>query len=192
MLKFNFAFVIVFLLGSIGIHSAQAQSSTRIGAAFTIESNEYGTPIEPGVGIVVERKVTKRSGIETGLFYRNYVREGYFIVNSGSGSGAFNFTVAERHLSFPVLYKLHTGILNLSVGPSFEFFLGWNQRNASETVVVTSYSIDPVFAVGAMLKLSKNIRLSENFILEPEFRFNPILSTDRAFVGFGVVGKFQL
>jgi hypothetical protein len=191
MLKFNVALILVFMLSVAGISTVQAQSSTRIGGAFIIETNEYGTPIEPGFGLVVERKVTKRSGIETGLFYRNYVREGYFVIQ-GSNSAAFRFTVAERHLSFPVLYKLHTGILNLSVGPSFEFFLGWNQRNATDALIVSSYSIDPVFAVGAMLKLSKNIKLSENFILEPEFRFNPILSTDRTFVGFGVVGKFQL
>ena len=157
---------------------------------FTAESTS-GT-LRPGIGAKIERKLTRRSGIESGLYYRTYGQDVYITITGPDATEFFPVKVSERILSIPVLYKYYSRIVNISLGPTFDFFLGWKQRNMSNVLVVNDYSIDPNFSVGLMGKVSKNISLTEKISLEPELRYNYNFTYDRTYVGFGVAGQYKL
>lgn len=165
-----------------------AQHETSIGLNFTVETTADEDGALAGLGAVADFKITKRSGIETGVYLRGYKTRFRILIPP---SGLWAVTVAERHLSFPLLYKYHTRIVNLSAGPTFDFFLGWKQKDNSGAVV-NSYSIDPEFNVGIMGKISKRINLSKKFILEPEIRLNLIPTSERSYLGLGFAGKYVL
>lgn len=169
---------------------AHAQSKSFIGMNFTVENGSYN--FRPGLGLQFERQITRRSGIETGLYYRTFAQQGTITLNTQPGFINLPFTVAERHISIPVLYKFYARIVNLHIGPTFDFYLGWKQLNKSSSLEVTDYSIDPNFSLGLMTKISKTIRIDEKLTLQPELRLNPIISHGRFYAGFGIMGRYTL
>jgi len=181
--------VLLFAISFFTAFNSNAQKATYVGLNFTVESTS-GT-LRPGLGAKIERKLTRRSGIESGLYYRNYVHS--FVVTVVNGNRLENFPVAvsERQISIPVLYKFYSRIVNISIGPTFDFYLDWKQKNKS-SVVVNDYSVDPNFSIGLMGKLSKSFNLTEKIFLEPEVRYNVNFSFDRIFAGFGVAAHYKL
>lgn len=167
-----------------------AQKTSFIGLKFNIETTSSN--FKPGLGVLFERRITRRSGVETGVYYRNYIQNGSITYIDSTGSRSYSFIVSERHLSIPVLYKLYTRILNLSVGPTFDFYLGWKQKNTTPLLKVDAYNIDPNLSIGLLTKVSRKINLNKQFALEPELYFNPILTSGRYYVGIGIAGKYQL
>ena len=170
--------------------NSNAQKATYVGLNFTVESTS-GT-LRPGLGAKIERKLTRRSGIESGVYYRNYVHDFYIMITGTNGTEFFPVKVSERHLSIPVLYKFYSRFVNVSVGPTFDFYLGWNQRDKSNVLVVNDYNIDPNFSVGLMGKISKIISLTEKIFLEPEVRYNYNFTYDRTYIGFGAAVQYKL
>lgn len=156
------------------------------GLDLTVETT--GNHWVPGVGATFEYKLTKHSGLETGLFYRIYTVEGYVQASNFYAE----FLIAEKHLSLPILYKFYSSIVNFSVGPTIDFYLGWRQKMGKSDIPIDTYNIDPTVGLGGMLKLSKTINLSETLLLEPELRLNPILSNARAYGGLGIAVKYRL
>lgn len=181
-----FAFLAVLFLN----HDASAQPTNYVGLNFTVESTS--DEFRPGIGIVYDRQMTRHSGLQTGVFYRNYAQDGYVTYTDGWGTHYIPFTVSERHLSVPVLYKFYSRIVDIAAGPTFDFYMGWKQRGKTGDLEVDSYNIDPAFAMGLLAKISKRIRLSEGFTLEPEVRANPLFTNNRYYVGFGIAGKYRL
>lgn len=169
-----------------------AQKSTLVGLNFTTET--YGEQLRPGVGLIIERKLTRKSGIESGIYYRTYHTDWSTTVTGGSNPPVtFYYTIAERFISVPVLYKFYSRIVNLSAGLSFDFYMGYRQKNKSGTgLVVNSYSIDPNMAVGVQVKMSKPIRLDDKLVLEPELRLNPVITYNRSYAGIGLTAKYRL
>ncbi len=164
-----------------------AQRQTAIGLNFTVETTADEDGALAGLGAVADFKITKHSGLETGVYLRSYKTR----IRIFTPTDSWLVTVAERHLSIPLLYKFHSRIVNLAAGPTFDFFMGWEQKGNKEAVV-NAYSIDPEFNVGIMGKISKRINLSARFILEPEIRLNLIPTSDRSYVGAGIAGKYIL
>lgn len=169
---------------------AQAQKESFIGLNFTVESS--GNNFTPGFGVLFERRLTTRSGFETGLYYRNYLVKGYVTYNTPSGSSSYAFSISERHLSIPALYKFYSRIFNVTVGPTFDFYLGWKQKHTNASIKVDDHSLNPNLSIGLLAKVSKKIRLNDMMFLEPEFRYNRILSHERYYMGFGIAGKYRL
>ena len=101
---------------------AFSQPTNFAGLNFTVENSSWG--FRPGLGIHFERQITKRSGIETGIYHRNYITKGSVIYSNQSGNTIMRFTVSERHLSVPFLYKFYSRFINLHAGLSFEFYTG--------------------------------------------------------------------
>ncbi len=180
----------LFILAQCFTFRVKAQNKSFIGMNFTVESGMYN--FRPGLGFHFERQLTRRSGIETGLYYRTYAQQGTFTLTSSAGSASFPFTVVERHLSIPVLYKFYSRIVNLHIGPTFDFYMGWRHINKTSAFEVTDYSIDPNFSLGLMTKISKTIRLDDRFTLQPELRLNPVISHNRFYAGFGIMGRYAL
>jgi len=171
-------------------NSAFAQKAKYIGLSGTLETSSNA--FKPGLGLQYEQRFTRRSGIETGMFYRNYQQGMIVTMTDGTNSVISTVDVAERHLSIPALYKFHTKIVNISAGPTFEFFMGWRQTNREPVIKVDGYNLQNEFNIGVLAKISKDIRINERFILEPEMRLNPIVTNERAYLGFGIAGKYKL
>lgn len=171
--------------------SINAQQYTLAGINFTTET--HGEQLRPGIGLVVERKLTRKSGIESGIYYRTYHSDWSTTVSGGSNPPVtFYYTIAERFISLPFLYKFYSRLVNISAGLSFDFYMGFRQKNKQQQFIVNDYSIDPNMAVGVQLKISKPIKIDDKLILEPELRFNPVITYLRAYGGLGITAKYRL
>ena len=171
-------------------YQANAQQQTKIGLNLLIEKNDAEYYFGPGIGLSVERQLTKRSGIESGLYYRTSERSISVFFDQATSNRRVSVDLSERYLSLPILYKFHSKIINFSVGPTLDYFVGWNQVSGRNEAEINEYSISPDLSIGAMLKLSKTIRLGERASLEPELRLNPNITYGVAYYGFGIPLKF--
>lgn len=146
----------------------------------------------PLTGFVAEHRKTKHSGLEAGLQYRSM--QNTFGMSVQVGSSYYNYTVRvnEHHLTLPILYKYYSRIVNIAAGPSFDFYLGYGAKADNPDVKVNDYTRTPTFDIGALIKISKPINLSEKVVLEPEFRVNPLFSSLNTYVGFAIAGKYKL
>lgn len=188
-MKSCFRFLLVCFLAFTSL-PALAQKAQYFGFNTTLETSS--SHFQPSLGVIYEQRITKRSGIETGVFYRNYIHNIIITITDQTNWYSSNIRLSERYFSIPVLYKFHTSWVNISAGPSFEFYLGWKQKSANADINLTDYSGNPAFNIGLLTKISRSIRLNEQFNLEPEVRFNPILTNDRGYLGFGLAAKYKL
>ncbi|HTE28280.1 hypothetical protein [Flavitalea sp.] len=82
--------------------------------------------------------------------------------------------------------------MNASIGPTFDFYIGWRQKNKTEMLNVNDYNVDPTFSLGAMIKLSKNIPVASRISVEPELRYNLNFAFEREYAGFAVAAKYKI
>jgi hypothetical protein len=170
--------------------SAYSQKSTFVGINATFETDDG--PLRPSAGIVAEKRFTRHSGIESGLYYRRQVYTTHLLVQGPNGLLPVYFTVVQKFLSVPVLYKYYSRIVNVSVGPTFDLYVGWRQKNKSQNINVTSHNVHPDFSFGFMGKISKSFKLNSKIFLEPEVRYNPNFTYENEYVGFGVAAKYMI
>ena len=164
--------------------TANAQKENKVGIDLTGENTGGG--FAAGLGATFERKLTRHSGFETGVFYRTIRRDFYVILQNNF----YSYSVAERYLSIPFLYKFYSPVVNVSVGPTVDFFIGWKEKNRRDETHVDTYSATSAF-FGGMLKVSKEINLSDKLILEPEVRLNPVINNNNIYGG-GIALKYKL
>ncbi len=146
------------------------KKSLEVGAKLINEhfqSNGWG--IGPGGHLVY--KVSKHSGIESGLFYQSKPVRFYIYFSNGVSTDIYYGKVADRRLLLPVLYRFSSKLLNFSVGPELGYFIGWKTKSASPGLTISSYDTNNLqfsFSAG----ISKSFNLSKSLILEPEVRYN--------------------
>ncbi len=183
--------ITLILLLSILAIPTLAQKETKIGLIGVVEEYPEGGLKFQG-GLIIDQRITKRSGFEIGFITRNIERGFNVEATFPDGSNEFFFySVRELYLNIPVLYKFHTRIVDISLGPSFDVFTGWNQTKGKPDINVEDYDVDPGVTLGLMGKISKDFDLSEEFILAPEIRINPLNDT-RTYLGVGVVIKYRV
>ena len=124
----------------------------------------YDGKFSAGAGISFEARLTRRSGIETGLYYR------YFSVDSHNDQGPYGpiwmpFS-SWRYLSIPVLYKFHSPIVNVSAGFNYDILV--------DKTGTAYYEHENPNRYGLMLKISKDITLCKGLFVEPEFHYNQV------------------
>lgn len=119
-----------------------------------------GLGLRPAFYAGYERRFSFHSGIETGIHYLN------LNVNTLAISTPNTAKKEQYHLfSLPILYKLHTNILDIAAGPSLNLL----SASASGSTSLVHFKKDPgQFAIGYTLKISKEIPLSEHLSLVPE------------------------
>jgi hypothetical protein len=164
-----------------------AQHSGRIGINITTNFSDYIYRILPEAGLVFEKQITKHSGIEASVNFRTY--EWQILILYGVNSEMYP-VVMEKYISVPVLYKFYSRIVNIGAGISYDYYLGWKQLTGEESL--TSYWPGADYYIGLIGKISKKLTLSDNMILEPEVKFNILIDTDKYYLGFGLVAKFNL
>ncbi len=142
-----------------------------------------------GVGGTFEKQFKKHFGFETGLYYRAFELNG----EVRTETYVYGYNIKEEYLSVPVLYKFNSSLLNFSVGPTFDIYLGWKQTNKNYVSYrLDKYDVNKKFIVGLMGKISKSIDLTPKILLEPEIRYNPIFLNQRSFYGIGMAIKYKL
>ncbi|WP_319591280.1 hypothetical protein [uncultured Draconibacterium sp.] len=177
--------LVILLFSSVS--TLHAQNKTYLGIDFVNEIADKDH-LRPGVGLNVARSFSKHSSIEAGVYYRSYLQSMSFRIDGYS----FDADIRENHLSIPVLYKFSSRIVNISAGPSFDVLLGWKDKSSPADVEVETYEIESDYNLGAMVKLGKDLKLSEKLVFEPELRLNPIFSLDRVYVGLGLKLKLDV
>ena len=168
-----------------------AQARTTITGLNLIMETSSGS-FRTAAGMVLERQLTQRSGIETGLYYRNFVRDGTVSHTDSTGARLLNWSISERYVSVPVLFKFYSRVVNISAGAVFDFYAGWRQRDRVSTVRLNEYNVNPHFFFGFLTKASKTINLSDRFFIEPEVRFHPSSRFNNYRTGIGVSGKYRM
>lgn len=167
-----------------------AQKSKHLGINVILEASTE--VFKPSFGINYEQRFTKRSGIEADILYRNYTQNWQVTFENDHGINSALIRFKESHISIPALYKFYTRVVDFAAGPSFEFYMGWTQKSSNPTINMTGHSGMNPFNIGLLTKVSKNVKLNDQFYLEPEVRFNPILTNDRHYIGIGIAGKYKL
>lgn len=141
------------------------------------------------VGATFETRLGKHSGGETGLFYRTNRTTNITSYTDASGTYSYSFTIARKYLAAPLLYKYYSKSINFSAGPTFDFYIGWKQKNDEFPYQIQSYKVNPKVRIGFLSKVSKSIPVSKKFIIEPEIRFGSVQSIEEANLAIGVAGK---
>ena len=178
-------FALVFALNTTNFAFCQKASFT--GLTFTSELTQ-NNDFRVGAGFTFERQMTTHLGFETGLFYRTDKREFQLTFNETNYLQSLN----ESYLSLPLLLKFYSRFLNVSIGPSLDYFVGWRETSSYSNVEITSYKVRPLINIGIMGKISKVIVLTDKIILEPEIRFNPLFKPYRYYAGIGIGLKYKL
>jgi hypothetical protein len=178
-------FLAAFLM-AIFLCESQAQEKfermTEIALAFTLDAPDMYDTWRPGFGIGLNRRLTKRSGFETGLYYRNY--EQVLSRSDGMSMPTLFANLNERNLMIPLLYRFQNTWIHVSLGPTFDFFTGWRQTRDLGLNVET-YSRRPSVDMGAMVKIGVPLELSDKVKVLPEMRFNPTFQFYRLYAGVG-------
>jgi len=162
--------------------------STTIGTTVTLEAGTRSS-LRPGFGITAERRLTKHSGFETGLFYRSY-KAGWIATFTPGGLRTFN--IIENYISVPVLYKYYTNVVNVSAGPCLDYFTGWNQTTGKPDIDVVDYTVHNKLQFGLQLKLSKAININKKISISPELRGTLNITNEMEYLGFGIAAGYKL
>ena len=170
-------------------------SQKRALIGISVNTNIYPDQIslnKLSIGATAEAQIGNHSGGEAGLFYRTDRTTEMVSYIDASGSHAYSFTVARRYIAIPLLYKYYAHHINFSVGPVFDLYSGWKQKNDESPYKVQSYSLNPKFRMGLLGKLSKTFSVNRNLLLEPEIRLGSVQTLDELSMGIGIAVKHAL
>lgn len=187
MIKFAYKISVLFILFFHFSILTYSQKQNYVGFNFTEEWTSNNN-IRHGAGFMFERQITKCSGIETGLYLRTFTKDWVQTINTND----YNIEISEVFCSLPILYKYYSKTLNIAIGPTIDYIIGWYQRNDESSLNITSYAINPKYNYGLLLKLSKQIPITEKLLIEPEIRYNPIFKYSRYYLGIGLAVKYKL
>jgi hypothetical protein len=186
-LRNRFAVLVIMLCScSLGTYG---QKSTLIGIN-AIAQLADGLP-HPGVGATIERKFSRHIGVESGLYYLTYRNEFNFVIY-GPDPESIPVKVLESYLSLPILFKYYSRIVNVSIGPTFDAYLGYSTKSRNSAVLITNHNVSPAIAATAIIKISKTFTLRDNLKLEPEVRYGENITYEGNFAGFGIAMKYKI
>jgi hypothetical protein len=171
----------------------EKKSPISIGAKVMGEANSRTGSTRPFTGIQFIYTTSKYSGFESGLYYRTLRNE--FLVQifnpSNNSTTQNNFIVSERYVSIPLLYRFQSKFINFTAGGSMDLFFDWADKSSSGSV--DSYNRSNNVLFGVVGGVSKTIHFDSHWKLEPEIRFNPVLSDGDPYLNsaFGFSVRYQ-
>ena len=178
------ATLFLFLILFIPVSSFSQNRSLQLGGRIMNEITLYDG-LAPGFGAQFVYRITRHGGIESGLYYQSR-KVNYFIEAQSGGTGVtYEAQVAERRLQLPILYRFDSKAINFVVGTSLDYFLGWKEKSNNSEVKIVSYDRDAL-SVALSAGLSKSIYLTPTLILEPEAKFNLIVTDDDGGLGLNL------
>lgn len=147
------------------------------------------------IGISYERELSKKSSIEIEFKYKTLLNGYSFFIPAGSNY-AFQVNVSGKELfiSCPILYKYSMSFLNVSAGPTLDYFLHWEPTKSNSLFLYQKQLPDFYFpnklSVGFLIKISKSIKISRKIVIEPGIFYNAILSYQRNYFGLSITTKY--
>jgi hypothetical protein len=170
-------YVVVFsLFLSLFCNAQKNKRELQIGGKL-INELTFEDGVAPGFGGQVVYKMGKYGGIESGIFYQTRYTSFYTTIQIGSSINSYFIKIAEYRLQLPILYRFDSRIINFSAGPVIDYFLGWKTKSSSPGVTVNSFDASAV-RLTASAGVSKSINLSPSLILEPEIKFNHMITSE--------------
>ncbi len=174
------------LLLLVGIHFSIAdvycqKSSVEIGGKLITEFGD-GDYYGPGAGLQFIYKLSKHSGIETGLYYEVNPRT-YYLFDSTWWYSMKSYR--EKILRIPFLYRFETRLFNITAGGAFDYLLNKGKLDANPPFGLKSGYFERTEWL-ATLSLSKNFYLKKSLILEPEIRASSPIPDGGVAMGFNI------
>lgn len=146
---------------------------------------QYGE-FEPNFGLFYERQFTPKSGMEIGIIYRTDRKQNFVSIEDSGITITETITVRESYINVPILYRYSSRFAAFSIGPTVDFFSGWNQIDKN-LIQVENYTRTPSVEIGALLKIGKEVPLKGAVILEPELRMGfRSFNFPEGYIGLGV------
>jgi len=169
---------------TIVISPCYSQKSLQLGARLMNELTFFDG-LAPGFGAQAVYRLTKHNGLESGIYYQSR-RIGFIVeTNTGGSTTIYNTQVAERRIQLPLLYRFDSKAINFVAGVAFDYFLGWKDRSHTDEVKIIDYNRD-AFSFSLQAGISHSFYLSPTLILEPEAKFNLIVTDDDGGVGLNL------
>ena len=205
-MKKPFFLILMIILSNISF--SQTKMSFGLDYSYNYTSNKLsgrsGTPFSM-IGMTFELKKSKWVGFETGLLYRLYKDE----LVTGFDPSYFSQEVRQEYISIPILYKVSTKVLNVSIGTTIDYcfgvqsFLGDYSYPKGKTPyyyvlpynqIVEYHNPYQNFYFGLVGKLSKEIQLNNRLNFEPQLRYSQNFSNNNNYhgLGFGCSVKYKL
>lgn len=156
-----------------------------------IADGSYKGQVTLGANVTYEGMAVVHSGSAKGRFAPSISSEFRLTPHSGIGIGvgyrihtginmAFNDPYyMERYISIPITYKYYGRVMNFIAGVNYDQIISSNR----------GYS--PIGHFGVVVGISKDIRLSNHFILEPSLMINPS-TAGGIWGGIGLGVKYRL
>jgi hypothetical protein len=99
--------------------------------------------------------------------------------------------VKGNHLSFPVLYKYYSQVIDFSIGPTIDIYNNRTVHKMDDLKLISGNG-KRKSGIGILARAGKEFKLDNTLSLEPEVHFNPMLSIKRNYVGAGISLKCKL
>lgn len=179
----NKPFKTQYIIGLNGMVEASWSKDTRTG---TSKGNLNSTAAF-NYGVSFEARMTRHSGLETGIYCRTMNVKGYDETTNPPPFHEFYAPCSQgRYLSIPLLYKFYSRILNVAVGFNYDVLI--SDHNHSHYLPPNDF--------GIQLKVAKNIKLYQGLLVEPFVMVNQSVSGEdypsaRTWLGGGVGIKYR-
>ena len=205
-MKFIIATIIIFCTF---FSQTYCQNKNKIGLDVQLENESKGIvklPYESTeryyqssnfiIGISYERLLSKKSSIEIEFKYRHLLNGYSFFIPAGSNSlFQVNVSGKESFISCPILYKYSMSFINISLGPTLDYFLQWKQTTSNSGFLYQKQLADFFFpnklSLGFLIKISKSIKIYKKIVTEPGIFYNPIVSYQRNYFGLSITTKYS-
>ena len=189
-MKRNFLQIFLFLLFITSVNILFGQDKNSIGVDFTGEIISNKNFI-PGIGIFYNRVIKNHHSIGIGCYYRTYNEELFFFPFFSNKK--YYFTVQERYLSIPIIYKYSLKLINISAGMGLDMYMGWKEvdNQYDNNIKMDKYAYDKSYYKYIIIKVGKDIKLTDNFYIEPALRYSNILDSERYYIGIGINCKYN-
>lgn len=161
----------------------------------SIDDTDPGHRFYPTFGLNFQAQLSRRDGVEFGVYYRSFEYKALDRNNVLIGGQNPLQKWHSNFVSLRLMYKFHSRIIDVSAGINTDFAVG-NQDNLEREAENGSWNL-----YGFMFRVSKDIPLCKGLILQPEIHVNPCIGDDGSglhkttyrgtFLGCGVGLKYR-
>lgn len=178
----KFIHFLFFFIISFGVHLF-AQNKNSLGISCGADKAATAD-IRPISGISYERIIQKHHSVEIGIYYRLTMNDNLIVYIPQPPNSAISeqFFILEKFISVPLLYNYKSKAVNISVGPTVDIYIGWEEKkhvvsqSPAPFVILEDYKFDNKIHWGAIAKVSKTFDLNGWLVLEPYIYANPVFT----------------
>lgn len=178
----------------------------------SIDDYDPGHRFYPTFGINFQAQLSRRDGIEAGIYYRSFEQTVKRIIHPNPGTPPntvfpeYRNKYTGKYLSLRLMYRFYSKIIDVSAGFTADIVVGAaGYREIPIGSADYSYeywgNVNQKNLYGFIFRVSKDIPLYKGLILQPEIHVNPCIGDDGSglhkttyrgtFLGCGVGLKYR-